>query len=40
MAVRFMKREVFESVGMFNEALVAGEDFDLHNRIVSAGYKW
>ena len=39
-AVRFMKREVFESVGMFNEALVAGEDFDLHNRIVSAGYKW
>lgn len=39
-AVRFMKREVFENVGMFDESLVAGEDFDLHNRIVEAGYKW
>lgn len=39
-AVRFMKRSVFESVGMFDESLVAGEDFDLHNRIVAAGYKW
>lgn len=39
-AVRFMKRDVFESVGGFDEALVAGEDFDLHNRIVAAGYKW
>jgi glycosyltransferase involved in cell wall biosynthesis len=39
-AVRFMKREVFESVGMFDESLVAGEDFDLHNRMVKAGYKW
>lgn len=39
-AVRFMKREVFSSVGMFDEHLVAGEDFDLHNRIVKAGYRW
>lgn len=39
-AVRFMKREVFEGVGMFDETLVAGEDFDLHNRIVQAGYLW
>jgi len=39
-AVRFMKRSVFENVGMFDEKLVAGEDFDLHNRIVAAGYKW
>lgn len=39
-AARFMKRNVFESVGMFDENLVAGEDFDLHNRIVEAGYKW
>ncbi len=39
-AVRFMKREVFASVGGFDESLVAGEDFDLHNRIVAAGYKW
>lgn len=39
-AVRFMKREVFKNVGMFDETMVAGEDFDLHNRIVRAGYKW
>lgn len=39
-AVRFMKREVFEALGGFDESLVAGEDFDLHNRMVVAGYKW
>lgn len=39
-AVRFMKRDVFSNVGMFDESLVAGEDFDLHNRMVKAGYKW
>ena len=39
-AVRFMRRAVFETVGGFDEALVAGEDFDLHNRIVAAGFKW
>ena len=39
-AVRFMKREVFENLGMLDESLVAGEDFDLHNRLVKAGYKW
>jgi glycosyltransferase involved in cell wall biosynthesis len=39
-AVRFFKREVFAKVGGFDENLVANEDFDLHNRIVEAGYKW
>ncbi len=39
-AVRFMKHSVFKAVGMFDESLVAGEDFDLHNRLVAAGYKW
>ncbi len=38
--VRFMKANVFKKVGMFDETLVAGEDYDLHNRIVGAGYKW
>ncbi len=38
-AARFMRREVFFSVGGFDEELVAGEDYDLHNRIVKAGYK-
>lgn len=39
-AVRFMKRSVFREVGMFDETLVAGEDFDLHNRLVKSGYTW
>lgn len=39
-AVRFMRRSVFKNIGMFDEDLIAGEDFDLHNRIVQAGYKW
>ena len=39
-AVRFFRREVFEKVGGFDETLIANEDFDLHNRIVDAGYRW
>jgi glycosyltransferase involved in cell wall biosynthesis len=39
-AVRFFKREVFESVDGFDESLVANEDFDLHNRIAQKGWKW
>lgn len=37
---RFFKRSVFDALGGFDETLVAGEDFDLHNRMVDAGYKW
>lgn len=39
-AVRFFRREVFEKVGGFDESLIANEDFDLHNRIVDAGFTW
>ncbi len=39
-AVRFMRVSVFRSVGMFDENLVANEDFDLHKRIENAGFKW
>ncbi len=39
-AVRFFKREVFDSVGGFDISLVANEDFDLHNRIEQKGWKW
>jgi GT2 family glycosyltransferase len=38
-AVRFIKKEIFDKVGYFDESLVASEDYDLHNRIVAAGYK-
>ncbi len=33
-AVRFMRKDVFLSVGGFDPHLVYGEDYDLHNRIV------
>lgn len=32
-----VRRDVFEAVGGYNEAYVAGEDFDLFNRIAQAG---
>ena len=32
-----VRRDVFEAVGGYNEAYVAGEDFDLFNRIARAG---
>jgi glycosyltransferase involved in cell wall biosynthesis len=32
-AVRFIRRDVFLSVGGFDKRLVYGEDYDLHNRI-------
>lgn len=38
-AARFFKREIFEAIGGFNELLVAGEDYDLHNRLLEGGFK-
>lgn len=36
---RFFRKRVFDAVGGFDETLVAGEDYDLNNRLVAAGYK-
>lgn len=36
---RFFKKSVFLAVGGFDEELVAGEDYDLHNRLIKMGYK-
>jgi len=36
-AVRFIRRELFEGVGGFDESLVAGEDWDLDRRLRRAG---
>lgn len=38
-AARFFSRAAFESVGGFDDSMVASEDYDLHNRLVKAGYK-
>lgn len=38
-AARFFKANVLRSLGGFDQTLVAGEDYDLHNRLIDAGYK-
>jgi GT2 family glycosyltransferase len=36
---RFFKKGVFETVGGFNESIVAAEDYDFHNRLLEKGFK-
>ena len=36
---RFFKKESFEKVGGFDEKIIAGEDYDLHNKFLKKGYK-
>ncbi|MBO8161809.1 MAG: glycosyltransferase [Thermosipho sp. (in: Bacteria)] len=38
-AARFIRKDVLMNIGGFDEELVAGEDYDLHNRLLRAGYK-
>jgi len=38
-AARFWKKEVFLAVGGFDETLVAGDDYDLQNRLVKSGFR-
>jgi GT2 family glycosyltransferase len=38
-AVRFIRKDVFDTVGYFDESMIASEDYDLHNRIIEAGYR-
>jgi glycosyltransferase involved in cell wall biosynthesis len=33
-AVRFVRKDVFVSVGGFDTRMISGEDYDLHNRII------
>lgn len=37
-AARFFDRTLFQHVGGFDPALIAAEDYDLHNRLMAAGY--
>jgi GT2 family glycosyltransferase len=38
-AIRFMRRDVFDSVGGFDPDLYAGEDLDFHKRFLKLGYR-
>ena len=38
-AARFWRRKAYLSVGGFDENLVAGDDYDLHNRLLEAGFR-
>ena len=38
-AARFWKKEAFAAAGGFDETLVAGEDYDLHNRLLKKGFR-
>jgi len=38
-APRFIKRQVFMAVDGYDETIVAWEDYDLHNRLLSSGYR-
>jgi len=38
-AARFFRKDVFEAVGGFDENLVAGEDYDIHNRLLEFGFR-
>lgn len=37
-AARFLRKNVFESLGGFDVNLVAGEDYDLQNRLIKGGF--
>lgn len=39
-AVRFLRTELFRTLGGYDVDLVAGEDYDLHNRVLAAGARW
>lgn len=39
-AVRFFTKNSWEKIGGFDEKLYGPEDYDFHNRFVTAGYKW
>jgi len=38
-ATRFCKKQIFESVSGFDARLVAGDDYDFQNRLVTGGYR-
>lgn len=39
-AVRFFTKKSWEKIGGFDEKLYGPEDYDFHNRFVTAGFRW
>jgi GT2 family glycosyltransferase len=38
-SARFVRKDVFERIGGFDETMTAGEDYDFQNRLNSGGYR-
>lgn len=38
-SARFVKKDVYQSIGGFNSEITAGEDYDFQNKLNRAGYK-
>jgi glycosyltransferase involved in cell wall biosynthesis len=38
-SARFVRKDVFDSIGGFNSAITAGEDYDFQNKLNRGGYK-
>jgi glycosyltransferase involved in cell wall biosynthesis len=38
-SARFVKKEIYENIGGFNEKITAGEDYDFQNKLNRGGYK-
>lgn len=38
-SARFVRRDVYQAIGGFNEKITAGEDYDFQNKLMRAGYK-
>jgi len=38
-SARFVKKEVYEKIGGFNEKITAGEDYDFQNKLNRGGYR-
>ena len=37
-SARFIRKDVYQAIGGFNEAITAGEDYDIQNKLVRGGY--
>jgi hypothetical protein len=38
-SARFLSKKIYNALGGYNEAVIAGEDYDIHNRLLRRGSK-